>query len=82
MTNDSIGSTGHSDASSVPPLATGALASLVGLKLLLHVVTGLFSPYGFHRDERCDAMLGESCHGILLVGGTLDVGPNGMGRGK
>ena len=51
MTDESIGDSGHGDASGPSPLATGVFASLVGLKLLAHVVTGLFSPYGFHRDE-------------------------------
>ncbi len=41
-------------------------------------------PLRHQQRERGDLGLGmgKACHGILLVGGTLDDGPNGMGRGK
>jgi hypothetical protein len=34
-----------------PPFATGQAAALAGLKLALHLVVNITSPYGFHRDE-------------------------------
>jgi hypothetical protein len=51
MTDGSFDNPNHGEATHPTPLDGGVFASLVGIKLLLHVATGLFSPYGFHRDE-------------------------------
>jgi hypothetical protein len=40
-----------SRASGAPPFAVGLVAGLAGLKLLLHLVAILVSPYGIHRDS-------------------------------
>ncbi|MDH5550594.1 MAG: hypothetical protein OEZ42_11885, partial [Gemmatimonadota bacterium] len=35
----------------LPRLAVGTVATLLGIKLAAHVVTNIITPYEFHRDE-------------------------------
>jgi hypothetical protein len=44
----------QADAAAVPerpPVAWGIVGGLAALKLVLHLATNLFTPYGIHRDE-------------------------------
>ena len=40
-------------------LAVGILATLIGVKLALHIFTNAFTPYEFHRDEFLYFAMGE-----------------------
>ena len=47
------------ESSSLPSLAIGGLLVLAGIKLLLHVVVNVITPYEFHRDEFLYFAMGE-----------------------
>jgi len=49
----------RSSAQALPPLALGIVGSLVVLKLLLHLVTNVISPYEIHRDAFLYMAMGE-----------------------
>jgi 4-amino-4-deoxy-L-arabinose transferase-like glycosyltransferase len=42
-----------------PPLATGLIAAIAGVKLIAHLATVAVTPYGFHRDEFLYLAMGQ-----------------------
>lgn len=42
-----------------PPFAAGMVVALAGIKLTLHLVVNLTTPYGFHRDELLYLAMGK-----------------------
>jgi hypothetical protein len=49
----------RSETSVRPPIAIGVIATLIGIKLALHLATNLFGPYEIHRDAFLYMAMGE-----------------------